>query len=89
MALDKKITLDSGADANHWVIKDITIHYWIPRTIVHLEGYISKATKDEKKKPLTTKELIINGIVGLTGDSRADTYTILKSLPEFAGAKDA
>ena len=93
MALQKKISLPSGAEVSYHKVTTTNIDWITKRAIVVVSNYINQTIRTEGKKPLTQNTYIWQGDnfpYDLTeqGNIVSQTYDKLKALPEFTGALD-
>lgn len=88
MALQKDITLETGAIANYWRIGRIFIDYNLKKITCYLELYVSKEARDDEKAPIYFSEMEADISLSVSGDIRQTIYNSLKVIPEFENAVD-
>ena len=86
MALIKKITLDSGVDAEYWRITRIVCNYAEVNTVrAEVSLYLNKRSRNTGKSPVKMLSFELPVDSNIT-DARTACYTALAQLDDFSGS---
>lgn len=88
MALKLTVNTDFGVDATYWNIGAYQEDFKGKGAEVTIYGYASAEAFEQGKQPLSAAKVQLTGSDYIAGADRAAVYNIIKTKPEFAGAKD-